>query len=78
MDILFENVVPIFYSKIQHYSLLFLVDNGNSIIFKVWVVIQFGNYHLLALKTFLLNTSHSTDMVLATEYRDKDSVPHLN
>ena len=35
MDILFENVVPIFYSKIQHYSLLFLVDNGDSIIFKV-------------------------------------------
>lgn len=32
MDILFENVVPIFYSKIQHYSLFCLVDNGDSII----------------------------------------------
>ena len=35
MDVLFENMVPIFYSKVQHYSLFCLNDNGDSIICKV-------------------------------------------
>lgn len=40
MNILFENVVPIFCNKIQHYSLFCLVENRDSAIFEVSVLLN--------------------------------------